>query len=345
MTPLIATFHEQIPHCTALGSPFMARLLGLLAQRWPQGLALQPQLDQFSGDIGPKGHSLPLRICGGLHALSLSGQAQDLAACYPPHQTSDDQLWEQVEIALRGYPQFWPDWLTLPPQTNEVRRASGLILAACLLQSRYPLPLRLSELGASAGLNLMFDQFHLHANGQDYGPASKVMLTPDVTGTLPSPMPLHVSERRGVDLNPLDPQDPQAQMRLLSYLWADQSDRLDRTRAAISLANAPVDQCDAIDWLTQRLSHQSDQLHMIYSTVAWQYFPAQAQARGTALIEEAGAQAGPDSPLAWVQLEADGNTRGAALTLRLWPGDLRLTLGRMDFHGRWIDWSGPSALS
>lgn len=293
----------------------MARLLGLLAQRWPQDLALQPQLDQYHGDIGPKGHSLPLRICGGLHTLSLSGQAPDLAACYPPHQTSDDRLWEQVESALRGHRNFWPDWLALPPQTNEVRRASGLILAACLLQSRYPLPLRLSELGASAGLNLMFDQFHLRAAGQDYGPASKVMLTPDVTGTLPSPMPFHVSERRGVDLNPPDPQDPQTQMRLLSYLWADQSDRLERTRAAISLADAPIDQGDAIDWLAQRLSHAPGQLHMIYRTVAWQYFPTQAQARG------------------------------AALTLRLWPGDLQLTLGRMDFHGRWIDWNGPSALS
>lgn len=28
----------------------------------------------------------------------------------------------------------------------------------------------------------------------------------------------------------------------------------------------------------------------------------------------------------------------AALTLRLWPGDLRFELGRADFHGRWIDW-------
>jgi hypothetical protein len=31
---------------------------------------------------------------------------------------------------------------------------------------------------------------------------------------------------------------------------------------------------------------------------------------------------------------------GAALTLRLWPGDIRLALGRADFHGRWVQWSG-----
>ena len=37
--------------------------------------------------------------------------------------------------------------------------------------------------------------------------------------------------------------------------------------------------------------------------------------------------------------EADGETPGAGLTLRLWPGDLRLVLGRACFHGRWVDWS------
>jgi hypothetical protein len=40
-------------------------------------------------------------------------------------------------------------------------------------------------------------------------------------------------------------------------------------------------------------------------------------------------------------MESDGDVRGqkgAALTLRLWPCDLRIDLGRADFHGRWIDW-------
>jgi hypothetical protein len=40
----------------------------------------------------------------------------------------------------------------------------------------------------------------------------------------------------------------------------------------------------------------------------------------------------------------DGRPPGAALTLRLWPGDQRFALGRFDFHGRWLDW-GPSALA
>jgi hypothetical protein len=40
-------------------------------------------------------------------------------------------------------------------------------------------------------------------------------------------------------------------------------------------------------------------------------------------------------------MEDDGKTPGAGLTLRLWPGDVTLDLGRADFHGRWLDWRSP----
>ncbi|MFT6537468.1 MAG: hypothetical protein ACJAQU_002380 [Loktanella salsilacus] len=41
-------------------------------------------------------------------------------------------------------------------------------------------------------------------------------------------------------------------------------------------------------------------------------------------------------------MEADGtDAPGAALTLRLWPGNVTVQLARIDFHGRWIDWIAP----
>ena len=86
---------------------------------------------------------------------------------------------------------------------------------------------------------------------------------------------------------------------------------------------------------------QPGHLHLVCHTIAWQYFPAAAQAKGSALIEAAGTRATPQSPLAWLSYEADGHSPGAALTLRLWPGDLTIPMGRADFHGRWIDWKAP----
>jgi hypothetical protein len=341
---LTQAFLEQAPHCRALGSPFMDRLLHLLADRWPEDTKVATLLSEYTGDIGPKGHSLPLRLCGGLHALCLSGQDMALAQVYPPNAADDDALWAAVETALRGHDDFWPGWLALPPQTNEVRRAAAMIATSALLCSRYDLPLRVSELGASAGLNLMFDRFHMQIADQAFGPASEVQLAPDWSGLCPAPATATIEERRGVDLNPLDAHTEDAQLRLLAYLWPDQLDRIQRTRAAIALNDVQVDQSDAIDWLSGRLPHQPGQVHLIYSTVAWQYFPADKQAEGTAMIEAAGQSATHDAPLAWMQMEADSETRGAALTLRLWPGDLHLPLGRIDFHGRWVDWTGPISL-
>ena len=112
---------------------------------------------------------------------------------------------------------------------------------------------------------------------------------------------------------------------------------VDRGQAPIGEAA----QGDAVDWLKTRLDHQKGQLHLIYSTVAWQYFPDDKKPEGAAMIASAGARATAATPLAWFGMENDGDERGAALTLRLWPGDITLDLGRADFHGRWIEWTGP----
>ena len=83
-------------------------------------------------------------------------------------------------------------------------------------------------------------------------------------------------------------------------------------------------------------------LHLIFHTVAWQYFPAATKERGEALLAAAGARATHEAPLARLAMEADGTTPGAALTLTLWPGGRVIALGRVDFHGRWVDWQAPT---
>jgi hypothetical protein len=35
---------------------------------------------------------------------------------------------------------------------------------------------------------------------------------------------------------------------------------------------------------------------------------------------------------------------GAAITLTIWPGNHVIKLGRVDFHGRWVDWNAPAHL-
>ncbi len=164
-------------------------------------------------------------------------------------------------------------------------------------------------------------------------------LTPDWTGPRPPFAKPSVIDRRGTDLNPLDPVTDH--LRLLAYLWPDQPDRLARTRAALALAattRPQVDKADAADWLESRLAIPTPgALHLVFHTVAWQYFPAPTRTRALAAMERAGRH----HALARLSLEADGQSPGAALTLTLWPGGTTVTLGRADFHGRWVDWQAP----
>ena len=275
--------------------------------------------------------------------MVLTGRAPDLQAVYPPVAVDDTTLRRAVLRALDTHAGFLTDWVQSAPQTNEVRRSAALIAGAHWIAARHPLPFVTSELGASAGLNLNWDRFALSIDDQIYGPADPVLtLTPDWDGPLPPRAEVIVTDRRGVDLNPLDSTDPDQALRLFSYLWPDQPHRMELTRAAIAARIIPVDSGDAVTWLADRLQDRHPgHTHLIYHTIAWQYFPTEAQATGKALIEAAGANATEDAPLAWLRMEHDGDAAGAGLTLRLWPGDHRITLGRADFHGRWITWTAP----
>ena len=55
--------------------------------------------------------------------------------------------------------------LDQPPQTNEVGRAAALIGGLLILTHRFALPIRLFEIGCSAGLNLRADYFRFRYPG------------------------------------------------------------------------------------------------------------------------------------------------------------------------------------
>ncbi|MEO0391018.1 MAG: DUF2332 domain-containing protein [Pseudomonadota bacterium] len=338
-------FRDQAHSCTRMGSPFTGRLLTALADGWRTDTALAQDFARYTGDIGPAGQSLPLRLAGALHALVLRGAAPELAAVYPPHASDDATFGAAIAAALETHEDAILAFVQTHPQTNEVRRSAALIAIAHVATAQFDRPIALSELGASGGLNLNWDRFALQVGDARLGPADAALtLSPEWSGPVPVGPAPRIATRAGVDLAPLDPSDPDQLTRMMAYLWPDQTERMARTRAAAAIQHTPVAQADAIDWLEHQLATApAGHMHMIQHTVAWQYFPAEAQARGTALIEAAGARATASTPLAWMSMETDGDRTGqigAAMTLRLWPGDMVFHLGRIDFHGRWVRWDG-----
>ncbi len=337
---LAGAFEAQALACERLGSPLTGRLLrlvpGLLDPAGPVGR----RLAGWPGDLSASGDAVALRLAGALHALVLAGRRPDLAAAYAGGEAA--ALGPAVAAALAEETAHLMDWLDRPPQTNEVRRAAVAIAGAgrigALSGGR---ALDWLELGASAGLNLHWDRYALAGPGWRRGPADPVLtLAPDWQGPPPPETP-PLAARAGVDLHPADPAADR--LRLLSYIWADQTERLSRTSAALAHAagqDLRVEAGDAGDWLAARLARPPlpGTVRVVFHSIAWQYFPAATRERALAAMAAAGSD---ESPLFRLAMEADGRTDSAAITLARWPGGETIALGRADFHGRRIDWSPP----
>jgi hypothetical protein len=111
---LRAAFEDQAVSCERLDSPFMGQLLRILSENWQSDTKLDKAMAAYTGDIGPVGHSLPLRIAGGLHALVLTGQSDALIAAYPPNTFNHSALEVAVSHALVAHEDFMLEWTQSP---------------------------------------------------------------------------------------------------------------------------------------------------------------------------------------------------------------------------------------
>ncbi len=347
MSRVREAFRAQGEVCTAMGSPFTGRLCRLLAERLAPGDPVADRVLGWTGDPGGRADALPLRLAGALHGLVIEGRDAGLAAVYPPdHEAvSDDALWAAVAAAFVAHAAAILRRLDGPPQTNEPQRSAALCPGFLTVAARFGLPLVISELGASAGLNLSWDRFAYRFGAAGWGdPASPVRIEPDWQGPPPPLPPARVAERAGCDLSPPDLAREADRSRLLSFVWADQVARKARMAAAIEIARANavrVERADAPDWLAARLATpRPGRAHVVYHSIFWQYLPAEVQARARASLDAAGARASLAAPLAWLRMEGDGQEPGAAITLTLWPGGETRRLGRVDYHGAWVRWAG-----
>lgn len=340
-----AAFKAQAGHCERLGSPFTALLCQVMAASLDGTTAVGHRMLAWPGVPDASGDSVPLRLAGALHALVRRGRLPTLAALYPPHPLPEPAVLRRaLAEALRDAEPEIDAWLDSAPQTNEVARSSLLIAALAVVAHETGHPVALLELGASAGLNLMLERYAHDLGGRSFGTAGAALaLAPPWQGEAPPAADVVVHARRGIDLNPLDVTAPADRERLVAYVWPDQSERLARIAAAITIARADppgLDRGDAADWLEARLSEPpvSGVARVVQHSIAFQYFPANTQARIAAAMAAAGAEADVATPLAWSRFEVEPGAGSATLRLRLWPGGEDRLLARADPHVREVTW-------
>jgi hypothetical protein len=336
----------QSEACRELGSPLYG---DLLTHASDDLLAGGPTADVLRGHLDARPSSvLALRMLGGVHALVLSGQAPDLAALYPSaggtpeHEAGSPRAWAALRATLAGHCDEIRPWLDQPPQTNEVGRAAALLGGLRCVAAEADLPVRLVEVGTSAGLNLRADHFRVSGPaGNEGDPLSPVVLADGWQG---DPLPaarIEVIERIGGDLAPIDPLTADGRLRLTAYVWPDQTERLRRLRGAFEVAAVvPAElRAESASVTVEHMKLVPGTWTVLWHSIFRQYLSHADRAELAAGVAALGATATASSRFAYLYLE-QSRAGGCPVTLTTWPGERSRVLGTAPAHGLPVRW-GP----
>ena len=339
-------FANQVAYCRANDAPVTARIVAALATLLDKpATTFAQRIADWQG--APLADALPLRAAGGLHALHLAGKSPALAPIYADAEDINDAA--IVAGVVASHEAALLPWLDGPPQTNEAGRSSNFI-AAMLWLTEQGLPPHFDclEIGSSAGINLMIDRYHYDLGGVQVGPEPGVMaFTPEWRGNHPPQHKIDFVGLKGCDVGPVDLTDPAQALRLKAYIWPEHIIRFERMEAAIAAATQKkpdIARANAADFVEAALKKPQAKgtTRVLMHSIVWQYVPEDQQIRVTTAMEEAGAEATPDRPLAWIALEANRTVHQHELVVRYWPGgEASKMLGRSHAHGAWVEWLEP----
>lgn len=236
----IDRLYEWFADETAATSPVWERLCRWIA-RTPQ---VHRRLDSLPGQARQ-----PNRLLATIRFLDGPTQPGDQFTAWL------DDHWAEVEHVI----------LTRTTQTNEPGRCA---VVAPVLAS-LPQPVALLELGTSAGLCLLPDRYSYSYDGGARAPSAAGPGAPAFPcrqeGTPPGdPATLEVVARHGLDLNPLDPADPDTQRWLRALIWPGEEDREQRLAAALRIAAEdppPLSQADLTQNPSAVITAAVDALH------------------------------------------------------------------------------------
>ena len=345
--PVLGALMTQSRACGSLGSPMYERLFRDLAADYADNGRTYAVLAGRSAR--PVHDAIALRLAGAVHRVVLSGGDARLARHYPSVGGSPGGDFTADFIAyMRDHTEEIDLALTQQVQTNEVGRSIVHLVLSHWLPTLGVQGFDLLEVGASAGLNLNFDRYYACSHQLRMGDASSPVRfmgdwfthTPALARTGAT-----VHRKRGVDVSPLDVTRRDDELRLLSFFWPDQRERLERTRAAIEIAKKHppiVDNESADTWLRRQLARPFERAVVVFHSIVWQYLGTTVQNGVREALVSAASSATPETPLVWARMEPDGPV--ADVQVDIWDGSSatpqHLRLAEVGYHGRELNWLG-----
>jgi hypothetical protein len=320
-------FRHAARSFAAASAPLYAHLAAQAADELQAPSPLRALLEPWQGE--PARLLFHLRVLAAVHRWVLAGDLPELARHYPTAggDLGPEGSWPAFRAAILDRADRLPQELAGLNQHNEVARAAGLSVGL-LDVARTGHPLRLLEVGASAGLLLRWDRYR------------DLAWWPRLFRSAPPSGRVAVSDRRGCDLKPVDATTGAGALRLRGFVWADLVEHMRMLEDAIEIASqvpVRVDQADGADWLEAEADPAPG-----LATVILHSMMVPASARASLLgMEQVIARkarcATADAPLAYLRFETAGGrelTIHVEVRLTTWPGGEERLVATCDVNGR-----------
>lgn len=317
-----------------------SRLYELLSRE----IAEDEQLLELSSKAR-SGQPIPNLLFAAVHYLLLEGKDHPLREFYPSITANP---WP-VDKAFNYFKDFCStyEYEIIPllknklVQTNEIRRCAYLYPVYCWIYNKVKKPLSLIEIGTSAGLQLLWDQYSYSYGSENvYGnKLSDVHLHAEIKGNhqptllLDSPP---VASKIGVDLNINDLRKAEDYLWLKALIWPEHHNRREMFDKAVSLFKEnPVDliEGDGVDLIPTIVAGiKKESVICIFHTHVANQMPEDLKHK---LL---------------VNIDKIGQTRDVFhIYNNMWDEKLHVdsivqgkksiqTIGMTDGHGRWFEW-------
>ncbi len=314
-------------------------------------VAEDPQLLDIA-TLGAGKDALPNLFFSTVHLLLQQGEHHQLAAFYPS-LNKNTRRYEYVYPYFRNFvldheAEIAKIITTKTVQTNEVARCAALVPAFELvsLEAKNQ-PLAMIEIGSSAGLTLLWDQYHYkYGEGMECGPKdSPVQIECLLRGKRHPPMPHDlpkVDSRIGIDLNPIDLNDPGNIQWLHALVWPEQEKRTRQLELAIQLAkhqSPRIVRGNALELLPEMIDKIGESAQTcIYHSFTLSLATGDNRAKLESIIEGAS----KNRKLFLVSLEWAKDTDSPRLELTRFDlgAKSRRVLAKSQAHGEWLEWLG-----
>jgi hypothetical protein len=310
----------------AADSPLYSRFMEVIADD-----------DDLMGVLNQIEHEPPPNVLlAGVQFLLMDMPDTDLSVFYPNLTNSPSPIHDVDQpfrrFVLEHERELVEIGRTRHTQTNEARRCASLLPAIWETPAR---EFHLIDVGTSAGLNLMIDKYRYRWDGVEWGPTSPVILESTVRGRPPAPKPTVVLSRTGLDLNPLDPSDPDDRRWLESLIWPEQADRRRRLRAALEMYRPETIELiagDAVRTLGTALARLPEEPVVVMHSFALNQFGTEQRQAIDDQLDEARAV----RPVWRVSMELlDWGDEAPKLTVD--DGSGPQVIGQAHPHGEWVE--------